>query len=93
MVNIPYNIIKYKDRKLYSLDLSKTISLDDIIYLVKNKKIVKIKNYKHENITLSILAECYCKILKGMVDKTVTPVTYNKMVFTLKTMIQNLLKE
>jgi polyhydroxyalkanoate synthesis regulator protein len=90
MVKYPFNIIKYKDRRLYDLQETTYILLSDITTKVKNKELVKIKDYKGADITLSVLVECYCAMLRESAAKDYSKFMYNKLIRKMRELIQGL---
>lgn len=88
MVKYPYTITKYKDRKLYDLQNSCYILLSDVITKVKNKDSVKVKNYEGKDITLALLVECYCVMLRESSGKEYSKFMYNKLIRKMRELIQ-----
>ena len=88
MVKLPFTIIKYKDRRLYDIENSQYIQLSDVISKVKEKKSVKIKNYEGQDITLDVLVECYCVMLRNEASKEYSDFMYNKLLRRMRQLIQ-----
>jgi polyhydroxyalkanoate synthesis regulator protein len=50
------NFKKYKNRKLYDLDNHKYITLEEIFELVRNGKIISVKDFENKDISKQTLA-------------------------------------
>lgn len=83
-----FNIIRYKDRKLYKTDTSNYIKYSDIIKLIRLRKYVRVQDFEGKDITLQILVDCYCTMLKESVNKKFSEVDFNKLIFKMKKLIR-----